>query len=88
MHLTETLIDHLDIESVILHRDQEEARLQLLDQRRTSSIVAEKMRTADQGRARVTRKYSEVQGISANYTIQCAVTIDIPRTLTSGPRMG
>ena len=60
MHLTETLIDHLDIESVILHRDQEEARLQLLDQRRTSSIVAEKMRTADQGRARVTRKYSEV----------------------------
>lgn len=60
MHLTETLIDHLDIESVILHRDQEEARLQLLDQRRTSSIVAEKMRTAEQGRARVTRKYSEV----------------------------
>ena len=84
MHLTETLIDHLDIESVILHRDQEEARLQLLDQRRTSSIVAEKMRTADQGMARVTRKYSEVLSTMC----YCAMTIDIPRTLTSGPRMG
>ena len=84
MHLTETLIDHLDIESVILHRDQEEARLQLLDQRRTSSIVAEKLRTADQGRARVTRKYSEVLSTMC----YCAMTIDIPRTLTSGPRMG
>ena len=87
MHLTETLIDHLDIESVILHRDQEEARLQLLDQRRTSSIVAEKMRTADQGRARVTRKYSEVLSTMC-YCAYCAMTIDIPRTLTSGPRMG
>ena len=42
VHLTETLIDHLDIDSIILHMDTEEARLQMMEQKQREAIVGEK----------------------------------------------
>ena len=42
VHLSETLIDHLDIESCILHINSEEARIQMLEQKQREAVIAEK----------------------------------------------
>ena len=42
VHLTETLIDHLDIDSIILHMDTEEARLQMMEQKQREAIMGER----------------------------------------------
>ncbi len=46
VQLCESLIDHLDIESIILHRDTEEARAQVRDHRQRELAAEEKSRTA------------------------------------------
>ena len=46
VQLCESLIDHLDIESIILHRDTEEARNQVREQRQRELASEEKSKTA------------------------------------------
>ena len=42
VHLTETLIDHLEIESTILHVNSEEAKIQMMEQRHKADLLTHK----------------------------------------------